>query len=154
MTHINHMDSIGRRLKEERKRLGYNQTDFASQGGVQKNAQSNYESDVRQPDAGYLAAIAAVGVDIAYVVTGSRSGAALSAEENALLGGYRKLDARGRVGVLALMDGLQAATLPNPAAHTVTQTMGDGSGNVQVAHSAVDGLVTKAVRKPKPTPAR
>ena len=40
---------------------------------MQKRAQINYEKDERQPDAGYLAAVAAAGVDVFYVLTGSRS---------------------------------------------------------------------------------
>lgn len=153
MTEINHMDSFGRRLKEERKRLGFNQTDFASQGGVQKNAQSNYESDVRQPDANYLAAIAAIGVDVAYVLTGMPSGTGLSAEERSLLNGYRGLDVRGRAGLLALLDGMQPQPTSTPATHSVTQTMGNGSRNVQVVHSTVDAATTNPVRKAKRTPA-
>lgn len=108
------MDSIGQRLKEERKRLGYNQTEFAQLGGVQKNAQSNYEGDTRRPDADYLAAIAALGADVLFVVTGQRSAAAIPTEEKALLEGYRALDARGRAGVLALVGGMQPPA-PAPA---------------------------------------
>lgn len=110
------MDSIGQRLKDERKRLGYNQTDFAVHGGVQKNAQSNYESDARQPDVAYLAAIAKLGADIGYIVTGIQTTAALTAEEQAVLKGYRALDDRGRAGVLRMLGGMHApAPAPAPA---------------------------------------
>jgi transcriptional regulator with XRE-family HTH domain len=68
------MNSVGERLREERLRLGHNQSDFAEIGGVQRRAQVNYEADERSPDAGYLAAIAAQGADIQYVVTGRRQG--------------------------------------------------------------------------------
>jgi len=121
MTQINRMDSIGQRLKEERKRLGYNQTDFATHGGVQKNAQSNYESNARMPDASYLAAIAAVGADIAYILTGTVGAASLSAEEHFFLSGYRRLDARGRAGLRALVDGMR----PEPAAAQRVSVKGD-----------------------------
>lgn len=67
---------IGDRLKEERTRLGLNQTEFASMAGVQKNAQSNYEKGDRNPDAAYLAAIATAGVDVLYIITGNRMPAA------------------------------------------------------------------------------
>lgn len=65
--------SIGSRLKEERERLKINQTHFGAIGNVTKQAQINYESGRRLPRAGYLAAIAALGVDIQYIVTGIRS---------------------------------------------------------------------------------
>ncbi|MFS0825516.1 helix-turn-helix domain-containing protein [Pseudomonas phoenicis] len=64
---------IGDRLKEERERLGLNQTDFAALAGASRNTQCNYEKGGRSPDANYLAAAALHGVDVAYVVTGLRS---------------------------------------------------------------------------------
>ncbi len=68
------MNSIGERLREERKRLGLSQDALCQIGGVQRRAQVNYEADERQPDAAYLAAVAAAGVDVLYVLTGSRDG--------------------------------------------------------------------------------
>lgn len=67
------MNTIGDRLKEERLRLGYNQSNFAEVGGVQKNAQIKYESNQRKPDAGYLEQIAKIGCDIQYIITGVRA---------------------------------------------------------------------------------
>lgn len=64
---------IGDRLKEERERLGFNQTEFAAKAGASKNSQYNYEKGERSPDASYLAAVAEQGVDVLYVVTGQRS---------------------------------------------------------------------------------
>ena len=64
--------TIGVRLKEERVRLKLSQTDLGAVGGVGKTTQINYEKGVGSPDAAYLAAVAEVGVDIFYVVTGHR----------------------------------------------------------------------------------
>ncbi|MNU87274.1 Helix-turn-helix domain protein [compost metagenome] len=61
------------RLKEERNRLGMSQTAFGEIGGVKVLAQRNYESGKRSPDAEYLARVAAVGVDVLYIVTGARA---------------------------------------------------------------------------------
>lgn len=66
------MSTIGERLREERERFGFNQTLFAQWGGVQKRSQLNYEQDARQPDAAYLAAIAHMGADVLYILTGMR----------------------------------------------------------------------------------
>lgn len=66
------MLNIGERLREERARLGFNQAEFAAIGGVAKTSQFNYEKGDRSPDATYLCAVAAKGVDILYVVTGER----------------------------------------------------------------------------------
>jgi len=65
--------SIGSRLREERKRLGLTQESLGQIGGVRKQAQLLYEKDSFVPDANYLAAIAATGVDVLYVLTGKRS---------------------------------------------------------------------------------
>lgn len=65
--------SIGNRLREERKRIGLDQGPFGQIGGVQTVAQSNYENGKRMPDAAYLEKVAAAGVDVLYVLTGTRS---------------------------------------------------------------------------------
>ncbi len=62
--------TIGARLKEERERLGYTQPSFAELAGTTKKSQIDYEKDITQPKAGYLAEIAKVGADIQYIVTG------------------------------------------------------------------------------------
>lgn len=66
---------IGGRLREERERLGLNQAELGTSGGVQKLAQLKYEKGDRAPDADYLEAVAAKGVDVLYVLTGKRVGA-------------------------------------------------------------------------------
>lgn len=84
--------TTGKRLKEERERLGFNQTDFAAIGGVGRKSQFNYEDDERKADTSYLAAIAEVGADVRYIVTGKREGPApeaLSPDERELLSLFR-----------------------------------------------------------------
>ena len=66
------MESIGSRLRAERKRLGYKQDDFAQKGGVAVQTLRKYESDARRPDADYLAGIADAGADVSYIITGQR----------------------------------------------------------------------------------
>ncbi|CAM3111714.1 transcriptional regulator [Pseudomonas floridensis] len=63
-------DRFASRLRAERDRLGLSQKDFARFAGVEVNAQGHYERGERTPRADYLAAISAIGVDIAYLVTG------------------------------------------------------------------------------------
>lgn len=64
------LSTVGDRIKEERERLKMSQTEFADLGGVQKRAQIHYEKGERVPDALYLVAVAARGVDVTYVLTG------------------------------------------------------------------------------------
>ncbi len=67
------MSTAGERLREERQRLEISQVRLAEIGGVQKRAQINYEQGGRVPDGAYLAAVAAAGVDVLYVLTGDRA---------------------------------------------------------------------------------
>lgn len=116
---------IGERLREERERLGLNQTELGARGGVSRKTQFNYESGERLPDAAYLAKVMDAGVDVLYVVTGNRSRVdppqaappqpgglvnvvstgenplALTADEAALLDNYRHSSEAGKRAVEA-----------------------------------------------------
>lgn len=72
------MSTFSERLREERAKTGMSQTEFAAVAGVGKQSQINYEGEKRQPDAAYLAAIAEIGADVLYILTGRRE---LSASE-------------------------------------------------------------------------
>lgn len=61
---------ISTRLLAERKRLLRTQDDFASIGGVSKRAYCNYESGERECGSNFLAALAKIGVDVQYLLTG------------------------------------------------------------------------------------
>lgn len=65
--------NLGERLRLERTRLGLSQEAFGEAGGVKKFAQSNYERGKRSPDGLYLERVAKIGVDVQFVLTGSRS---------------------------------------------------------------------------------
>ncbi|RMX18884.1 XRE family transcriptional regulator [Vandammella animalimorsus] len=66
---------VGARLREEREALCLSQEAFGRIGGVTKQAQIKYEKGERHPDTRYLAAIAAAGADVLYILTGQRSSA-------------------------------------------------------------------------------
>ena len=92
---------IGDRLREERERLGMNQEAFGAIAGVRKQAQLLYEKGERHPDAQYLAAIAAAGADVLYILTGRRSQAVAEVEllpprQRALLDNYEHSDEAGK----------------------------------------------------------
>jgi transcriptional regulator with XRE-family HTH domain len=82
--------SIGERLREERERLGFTQPAFAGLAETTKKSQIDYEKDITQPKAGYLAAIAKVGADVQYIVTGVKSTVALTPDERLLVERYRQ----------------------------------------------------------------
>ncbi|MBB2984584.1 helix-turn-helix domain-containing protein [Paraburkholderia tropica] len=119
------MNNFPLRLRQERRRLGINQADFGSAGGVLKQAQSNYEKGLRYPDASYLAGIAEIGVDVLYLLTGRTSDPAtlaLDPDEELLIAGYRELKPREKKGVL----GLLAATIGAHEAEADTGEPGPG----------------------------
>lgn len=96
------MNTFGDRLKEERERLGLSQTALGDVGGVKKLAQINYEKGERMPDAAYLAAIAAAGADVLYILTGQRAFVPpppLKPDEAALLDDYRHSPPEGKAAI-------------------------------------------------------
>lgn len=101
--------NIGERLREERARLGLNQGDFAAVANVSKTTQFNYEKGERSPDAAYLEAVAAAGVDVLYVLTGRRAGLSetgLAEDESTLLNQYRAMPDSDRATVRRMASAL------------------------------------------------
>ena len=96
------------RLREERERLALSQQVLAEKCGVTARSQRNYESGERNPDSAYLAAIAAAGADVLYVLTGERDGPApvtLSAEEETMLAYFREASKEVRRAALGALLG-------------------------------------------------
>jgi transcriptional regulator with XRE-family HTH domain len=83
--------TFGARLKEERRRLGCKQAEFAALVGTDVPKQSLYENNKRELRAAYLSRIAAAGVDVHYVITGRRSEGLLDEALSALVASYLEL---------------------------------------------------------------
>ena len=64
------MSTISERLREERKRLGLSQGEFADLLSIHRNTQARYERGEREPDTAYLEALRAVHVNVNYVLFG------------------------------------------------------------------------------------
>lgn len=64
---------IGDRLKSERERLSHTQPTLAEYAGAKKRTVIDWEKGVSSPTAVQLSALAAIGVDVQYVITGVRS---------------------------------------------------------------------------------
>lgn len=108
---------IGDRLKEERERLGVNQTEFAALAGVSKNSQFNYEKGERSPDSAYLYAIFNAGADVLYVLTGNRAAPSsdnLSPAETTLLSQYRSLSESDKAAVRRMVGALAELSAVTP----------------------------------------
>jgi len=64
--------SFGKRLADERRRLGLKQAEFSALVGTNVPKQSLYENDRRELRADYLARLPEAGVDVVYILTGRR----------------------------------------------------------------------------------
>lgn len=62
--------NLGERIKKERKRLMLSQTACAALGNASKGSQISWEKGLASPNANVLAAWAAAGFDVVYVLTG------------------------------------------------------------------------------------
>jgi len=92
---------IGERLKSERERLGLTQPEFAEAAGAKKRTLIDWEKGVSSPTAVQLAALATIGADVLYVLTGQRSqpappAAGLPPRVRALVANYEATDEEGR----------------------------------------------------------
>ncbi|MBB4728247.1 helix-turn-helix domain-containing protein [Xanthomonas arboricola] len=99
--------TVGKRLKEERKRLGLTQDEMAVQLGLTRYAQLNFEKDINLPGGAYLLAALSRGVDVMYVLSGHR--AQLDPADRLLLSAFREASPAARNAVLAAL-GLLADT--------------------------------------------
>ncbi len=64
--------SIGARIAEERKRLGFTQAAFAEKMGVSLSSQKRYETGTRMPGMDYVFAASGLGVDANYIASATR----------------------------------------------------------------------------------
>lgn len=91
------------RLVAERRRLGLKQVELRTRVGASKTTQVKYESGETAPDATYLGKLRDLGFDIAYLFTGRRSLAAMTADERDLLAAFNAAPPLLRCAALAVL---------------------------------------------------
>ena len=104
-------DRVGERLREERERLGLNQTDFGVLLGVSRGTQKNYELGANSLDLRYVTALEERGVDAAYVLTGRRStplGQLFSAAEEELINQFRTISDEDQKAIRRFLEAMAA----------------------------------------------
>lgn len=126
--------NFGDRLEEERTRLGLKKGQMAEAGRVAPSTYTSYVQGDRIPDLNALVSWAEAGADPLYIALGRRMPGLLTPEEELVLAGYRKLDTRGRAGVLALISGMQApaATSIRVSGNVGQYFEGDQTGEVKI----------------------
>lgn len=108
---------ISERLKSERENLGFSQQALADLLGISLRSQQNYEKGDRNPDSAYLAAIAAAGADVLYILTGQRAGGAsappppraVSEGDRILLDNFHAAPAQVQAGVKTALGAFASA---------------------------------------------
>lgn len=125
-------------LKEERKRLNLTQAEVASIVGVNRETWSRYESNKLMPGTEVLAAIAAAGADVQYILTGVRGSVALTPDEKLLLERYRSAAKAGKDAILGAALGQK----------TFEQKYSGGVG--QIVESITGSTVHSTIHMPTP----
>lgn len=134
--------SVGTRLKEERKRLGYSQEAWGKVVGITKRSQIQYEKDEYSPTAVYLTLADQIGADVGYILTGRHE--RLTETEAELVALYRKArPAMRAMATVALSGGMEAPPLPTPR----PVPRGGKAALVKVEPSSAQPVVTKAARR-------
>lgn len=110
------MEGLGSRLREERERIGHNQTVFADLAGSSRRTQAAYEAGSGSPNVDYLSAISDAGADVLYILTGHPSGS-VSAAESELLRLYRAAPQQLRDAALRVLGGTPGAGTTAPVVH-------------------------------------
>ena len=110
---------IGGRLKEVREALGLSQTEFAQIAeragvpGATRQSQAKYEKGLATPGAAYLAAIAAAGADVLYILTGQPSqpqaASTVSEGDRVLLSNFHAAPAQVQAGVKTTLEAFEPA---------------------------------------------
>lgn len=155
---------IGERLKAERDRLGRTQPDFAALAGASKRTLQDWERGVSSPTAAALKALSASGVDVRWVITGSRDyepPPALTAEEQVLLERWREASREVRnaafgalLGAAPIRSNAPApAHLPRINARSVSQTKTRiYAGPTQVYEGPIENVAGRDVVHHAPAP--
>ena len=144
--------TVHARFKDERERLSLSQSKLAEQIGVGKTTVINWEKGASAPDALQLAAFAATGADLLYVLLGERGPVStLNEAEEALIDSYRRCKPAARVNLIQtaalLSAGLGAPGTKKPSTGSVqigniTQRS-DHDGSVQVGYAGGNVRVKK-----------
>ncbi|MDT3491966.1 MULTISPECIES: helix-turn-helix domain-containing protein [Stenotrophomonas maltophilia group] len=139
--------SVGLRLKEERKRLGLTQEAMGVACGVTKRTQIFYEMDSVGASAAYLTAAYELGVDVVYLLTGTRE--RLSESDTDLLNAWRNASASARAAVMAALCGVTPAAAAAPRTSFENTSIGQQiSGDVDLRGQKI---VVKAPKGSKKT---
>lgn len=130
---------------------------FAEVAGTTKQTLFSWETGKTAPDGVQIAALAAQGMDVLYVLTGSRDPTvpALDVSERLLVDNYRRCNADGRAHLLQTSALLAAGIAPSPGPRSGAPQRparginleNSGANAVQVGHAGRDVNVERKQRR-------
>lgn len=141
--------AIGERLRQIRDEMDMSQSDFAAiaesagVAGATRQSQANYEKGKQAPNAAYLAAIAAAGADVGYILTGTRAGTEIaapskvSADQQRLLELVGELDEEGHRDVWAAIERERRHARDRRELADLRRRIAEGASVKQTFHGAV-----------------
>lgn len=97
------LKDFGKRLREERGRLGKTVDEFADMSGIHTNSLGNYERGERAANAALLLIWQDLKIDVGYVLTGVRTNFDIGPDEQRLLDNFSRLDINEQEIVTALI---------------------------------------------------
>lgn len=106
------------RLRDERDALGLTQDVMAEKAGISKRSYCAYESGETAPSAKLLAALALMGIDVSYLLTGQRTGGvsaparAVSEGDRILLDNFHAAPAQVQSGIKTTLGAFAHAAGP------------------------------------------
>lgn len=124
MSEEKNFSDLGARLREERERLGLNQEEFGGAGGVTRRTVTAWERGDQCPNAAFLGALAGIGADVLYLVTGKRASDGLDPLRRAVLDSFDRCSPEKQIEAVQYMALLAAGVAPGPSgqpAKTVTK---------------------------------
>ncbi|WP_293935581.1 helix-turn-helix domain-containing protein [Iodobacter sp.] len=105
---------ISKRLREERKRLGLSQVDLANSLNISVRAYGGYEKSQVVAPVSVLIPLADLGADILYIVTGERTAALLSPQEQQMISALRAATPSVQAALLSMLKaGVETQTVIN-----------------------------------------
>ncbi|MBB5864800.1 helix-turn-helix domain-containing protein [Xanthomonas sp. 3058] len=128
--------TVGKRLKDERKRLGLTQDEMATQLGVSRYAQLNFEKDINLPGGAYLLAALDRGVDVLYVLSGQR--AQLDLTDVRLLSAFKGAPQAARNAALAALGLVTEASAQQTSASPTLSFNNSEIGSVISTTASID----------------
>jgi transcriptional regulator with XRE-family HTH domain len=135
---------ISNRLQEERKRIGLTQEVIAERLRTTKRSVINWEGGVALPGADMLSRYAAAGVDVLYVLTGTRTPqVTIPPDQQVLLSSYERCQPEAKQHLIQTA-ALLSAGMPAAPMSAGQHNTGDGA-------VLVGGNLTGSVSRPRVT---